>query len=149
MEKNQMGGDGSVKRFLFVFLQCTWGILQTLLGAIFWWNIRHYPTRLYRGCIETRWSGRGGMSLGLFIFTPGEDTPSYEKIRVHEYGHCIQSLVLGPGYLILALISVCWANIPWFRKLRREKKISYTACFVESWASRWGELVTGEAAIWN
>jgi hypothetical protein len=142
-------GRNNIKKLLMILLQCTWGLPQTILGAIFWWNIRHYPRRTYRGCIETQWGGMGGMSLGLFIFTPGEDTPNYEKIRVHEYGHCIQSLLLGPGYLILALISVCWANIPWFRKLRREKKIPYTACFVESWASRWGELVTGEAAIWN
>jgi hypothetical protein len=39
--------------------------------------------------------------------------------------------------------------MPYFINLRREKKIPYTACFVESWASKWGELVTGEDAIWN
>ena len=138
-----------MKRILFVLWQCTWGLPQTVLGAIFWWNIRHYPTHLYRGCIETQWSGGGGMSLGLFIFTPNEGSPHYEKIRVHEYGHCIQSLVLGPAYLILGLISVCWANIPYFRRLRKEKHIPYTSCFVESWASHWGQLVTKEDAIWN
>ena len=89
------------------------------------------------------------MSLGLFIFTPREDVPNMEKIRVHEYGHCVQSLVLGPLYLIVGLISVIWARTPCFINLRREKKIPYTACFVESWASKWGELVTGEDAIWN
>lgn len=138
-----------MKKILFVFLQCTWGIAQTLLGALFCLRFRHYPHRFYRGCIETRWNSGGGMSLGLFIFTPNHDRPEAAKIRVHEYGHCIQSLLLGPVYLLLGLISVCWANIPYFRKLRREKKIPYTACFVESWASSWGELVTGEEAIWN
>ena len=138
-----------MKKWLFIIWQCTWGLPQTILGAIFWWNIRHYPTHFYRGCLQTQWSGKGGLSLGLFIFTCKEGSPNYEKIRVHEYGHCIQSLVLGPAYLILGLISVCWANIPYFRKLRKEKNIPYTSCFVEGWASKWGELVTKEDAIWN
>ena len=30
-----------------------------------------------------------------------------------------------------------------------EKKLPYTACFVESWASKWGELVTGERSSWH
>lgn len=138
-----------MKRILVMLLQCTWGIAQTLLGAIVFLKFIRYPHRIYRGCIDTRWDSRGGMSLGLFIFTPDEETDRAEKVRVHEYGHCIQSIVLGPLYLIVGLISVSWANLPCFVKLRREKKIPYTACFVESWASKWGEWVTGEKAIWN
>ena len=34
-------------------------------------------------------------------------------------------------------------------RIRREKNLPYTACFVEAWASRWGEVFTGESAIWN
>ena len=138
-----------MKRFLFILLQCTWGFCQTLLGFLFFLNVRRYPHTTYRGCIDTRWNSRSGMSLGLFIFTPSEDRAGSEKIRVHEYGHCIQSIVLGPLYLLVGLISLGWARIPYFVKLRREKKIPYTACFVESWASKWGELATGEEAIWN
>ena len=138
-----------MKRVFIMFLQCTWGIVQTLMGAVVFLKLIRCPHRLYRGCIETQWDSRGGMSLGLFIFTPNEETERAEKVRVHEYGHCIQSIVLGPLYLIVGLISVTWANLPYFRKLRREKKIPYTSCFVESWASSWGEWVTGEDAIWN
>ena len=138
-----------MKKILFILLQCTWGLAQTLLGAIFCLSTRNCPRRFYRGCIETQWNSSGGMSLGLFIFTPNNERPETAKVRIHEYGHCIQSIVLGPLYLILGLISVCWANIPYFRKLRKRKKIPYTACFVESWASKWGELTTGEEAIWN
>ena len=139
-----------MKKFLFVLLQCTWGSAQTLLGFLFFLKFRKkYPHKFYRGTIDTRWRSRSGMSLGLFIFSPDEESEQAEQIRIHEYGHCIQSLVLGPAYLILGLISVCWANIPYFRKLRKEKNIPYTACFVESWASKWGELVTKEEAIWH
>ena len=139
-----------MKKFLFVLLQCTWGCAQTLLGFLFFLKFRKkYPHKFYRGTIDTRWRSRSGMSLGLFIFSPDEESEQAEQIRIHEYGHCIQSLLLGPGYLIVGLISVIWANHPHFRALRREKKLPYTSCFVESWASKWGEWVTGERAIWN
>jgi hypothetical protein len=138
-----------MRKFLFVFLQCTWGILQTLLGAIFFLNVRHYPHTTYRGCIDTKWNSRSGLSLGLFIFTPRDDLLDSDKIRVHEYGHCVQSLVLGPLYLLIGIVSLIWARNGFFIRLRREKKIPYTSCFVEAWASKWGELATGQKAIWN
>ena len=138
-----------MKKFFVMVLQCTWDIVQTLMGAVVCLKLIGCPHRIYRGCIDTRWNKRGGMSLGLFIFTPNEETERAQLVRVHEYGHCIQSIVLGPLYLIVALISVIWANLPYFRKLRKEKNIPYTSCFVESWASKWGEWVTGEKAIWN
>jgi hypothetical protein len=72
-----------------------------------------------------------------------------QEIRIHEYGHCIQSLFLGPLYLFVGIISVIWAGLPYFVKMRREKHIPYTACFVEHWASSWGEWVTKEKAVWN
>ena len=138
-----------MKRILVMVLQCTWGLAQTILGAFVFLKLLSCPHRIYRGSIDTRWEKRGGMSLGLFIFTPQEESERAQKVRVHEYGHCIQSIVLGPLYLIVGLISVTWANFPYFRKLRKEKNIPYTSCFVESWASKWGEWVTGEDAIWN
>ena len=139
-----------MKRILFTIVQCTWGILQTLLGFVIFLLHSKCPHKIYRGAIDTQWGPKGGMSLGLFIFTPVEDAPNNEKVRVHEYGHCIQSLLLGPLYLIIVgAVSYTWANLPYFRKLRKEKGIPYTACFVESWASKWGELVTGEEAIWH
>lgn len=136
-----------MKKALFIFLQCTWGIGQTLLGAIVFLLHLRQEHKVYRGCIDTRWNSPSGMSLGLFIFTPKEDRRDTEKIRVHEYGHCIQSMVLGPLYLVVGIISVVWGSLPYFVKLRREKGVPYTACFVEAWASKWGERVTGEKAI--
>ena len=58
--------------------------------------------------------------------------------------------MLGPLYLILVgLPSIIWANLPYVRKLRQEKGIRYVALYCESWASKWGELVTGEEASWH
>ena len=135
------------ERILFVILQCSWGILQTLIGVIVFCIMIRCPHKRYRGSIDTRWNLEKGLSLGLFLFTPNEETPDTNELRIHEYGHCIQSMLLGPFYLILVLISMIWAGFPYFVKLRKEKHIPYTACFVESWASKWGEQITGEQAI--
>ena len=137
------------KRILFILLQCTWGLLATLIGLGFFLANRKRPHRTYRGCIDTQWNHYGGLSLGLFIFTPQDRQENAQLIRVHEYGHCIQSLVLGPLMLFVGIVSVLWGDLPYFAKLRKEKKLPYTACFVEAWASKWGEKVTGEKAIWE
>lgn len=139
-----------MKRILYTVLQCTWGLAQTLLGFIIFLANPGCTHKIYRGCIDTHWKKRGGMSLGLFIFTPEESNVNSQPIRVHEYGHTIQSLMLGPLYLIIVgIVSFTWANLPVFRKMRREKGIPYTSCFCESWASSLGEKVTGEKAVWN
>ena len=93
-----------LKRILFTILQCTWGIIQTFLGAVIFIKLRKYPHMRYRGCVDTRWNISSGLSLGLFIFTPGEEDEDSQKIRVHEYGHCIQSIVLGPLYMLLGIM---------------------------------------------
>lgn len=137
-----------IKTALFILWQCTWGLPQTLLGLGFFIANRKKPHRMYRGCIDTQWNHHGGLSLGLFIFTPPDSRANAEKIRVHEYGHAIQSLLLGPLMFFVGVISVAWGNLPYFEKLRKERHLRYTACFVEAWASKWGEIVTGESAIW-
>lgn len=138
-----------MKKVLFIFLQCTWGIVQTLIGFGFFIALRKRPHRMYRGCIDTQWNHHGGLSLGLFIFTPPDEQQNADLIRVHEYGHAVQSLVLGPLMLFVGIISVLWGDLPYFARMRRDRRLPYTACFVEAWASRWGELVTGCKAIWE
>ena len=138
-----------MKKALFILLQCTWGLLQTLIGFGFFLALRKRPHRMYRGCIDTQWNHTGGLSLGLFIFTPPDTQSNADLIRVHEYGHAIQSLVLGPFMLAVGIVSVIWGNLPYFARLRKTKYLPYTACFVEAWASKWGEWVTGDKAIWE
>ena len=50
---------------------------------------------------------------------------------------------------IIGFVSLFWGSHPYFVKLREVKKLRYTSCFVEAWASRWGELITGDTAIWD
>lgn len=138
--------------------QCTWGILQTLLGLVMFithFNSKHYT---YHGAIITEWNVKSSMSLGLFVFVTSEPyfAPKYEgeisveelsnRLLVHEYGHTIQSLLLGPLYLIvIGIPSTLWGFLG--AKKRKEKQIPYGAFFTEEWANRLGEWVTDEKSI--
>ena len=73
-----------------------------------------------------------------------------ERLLVHEYGHTIQSLILGPLYLvIIGIPSTLWGFLPHFNKKRHEEKISYFSFFTEKWANYLGEYVTGQKSMEN
>ena len=74
---------------------------------------RNCAHQVYRCCIDTntKWNARGGLSLGPFIFTPKDDVENAQPIRVHEYGHTIQSLVLGSLMLLVGIVCVVWGAI--------------------------------------
>ena len=151
-----------MKKILYFIWQCTWGFLQSLLGFfVFLCHIkdRHY---FYHGAIITEWQPKSSVSLGLFIFITKEPY-FYEKLkdeysmgelssrlRVHEYGHTIQSLILGPLYLIIIGIpSTLWGFMPNLNRKRREEKLSYFSFFTEKWANQLGEKVTKEKSMEN
>lgn len=134
-----------MRAILYGILQIFWGLPQTLLGfAVFLCFCRgkHYR---YRGAVVTEWKKRCGLSLGLFLFVPEGD---YGKnFLVHEYGHTIQSLLLGPLYLlVIGIPSAVWCNLPWCVSCRRKKKRAYSEFYTERWANRLGEKKTGERA---
>ena len=53
-----------------------------------------------------------------------------DRLLVHEYGHTIQSLILGPLYLVLIGIpSTLWGFL--LGKRRKEKQIPYGAFFLQ------------------
>ena len=133
-----------MRRFLFILVQLTWGLPQSILGFILflYWRRRGALHHAYHGAIVTEWAAGGGVSLGLFVFVSVNARPG---VTVHEYGHCIQSLMLGPLYLLaVGLPSYIWANLPALRKMRRETGRSYYSVYPENWANRLGEWATGE-----
>ena len=149
-----------MKIFLYRLWQCTWGFLQTLLGFfVFLMNIkcRHYS---YYGAIITEWNDKSSVSLGMFVFVTAEpffaeklsseytEKELSERLLVHEYGHTIQSLLLGPLYLIvIGIPSTLWGFLPSLNKKRHDEKISYFSFFTESWANSCGETVTGKKSM--
>ena len=129
---------------LFWVLQCTWGILQTFLGLLVF--LVHYKDRhyFYKGVIATEWHRNEGLSLGLFIFAWPDD----ERVVVHEYGHCIQSALLGPLYLpIIGIPSAIWANTPALEQARIHHHKSYYRFYPEKWANRLGKRATGKEPL--
>ncbi len=140
---------------IYPIIQWTWGILQNVLGGIVWLlNCKNKHNR-YHGARVTIWKAKSSVSLGMFIFIT-EEPFFYDKLKnnytmselsqrllVHEYGHTIQSLILGPLYLFLMGIpSTIWGFLPCLNKKRKEQQISYFAFFTEKWANYLGEKTT-------
>ncbi|MBQ8687069.1 MAG: hypothetical protein IJ512_00815 [Ruminococcus sp.] len=136
-----------MRRMLYILLQCTWGFPQTLLGAvIFLLNLQRRHD-LYHGAVVSSWGMRSSASIGLFIFI-SERHENSRRLLVHEYGHTLQSLLLGPLYLpLIGLPSMLWMMLPCFRKLRNRRHTSYYRFYTESWANCWGEKICREPAM--
>lgn len=119
-----------------VFMQ-VWQLPQNLVGLVFGWFLkgkRAYPTppgipKQIR--IVGAEKMYGAISLGNFIYGR---TPLYKTMVLHEYGHCRQSRILGPFYLVvIGLPSLIWA-LTWNPGRRR----GYYEFFTERWADRLG-----------
>ena len=147
-----------MKKVLFFLIQSTWGIIQSLAGLVlFLVNIRnkHY---FYHGAVVTEWRSLSSVSLGLFVFVTerrirdmrsgGVPTDRIKRaLLVHEYGHSVQSLILGPFYLpLIGIPSLLWATMPKFR-VRRLVGTPYSAFWTERSANRLGEKVTREESL--
>lgn len=131
---------------LYTLLQWTWGLVQNLLGAFLFLflNLKERGRRIsyFHGALVCSWHLSGSMGLGMFIFfgNSSKDEASAHALKVHEFGHTIQSCILGPLYLfVIGLPSLAWANIPYFRTRRRTHHISYFVFYPEKWANAEGE----------
>lgn len=134
-----------MKTLLFRIWQWTWGFPQSLIGLIICLLHKDAPKKEYHGCIVTRWKQSGSMSLGMFLFLSERSYDGDPQVQVHEFGHAVQSVILGPLYLpIMGIPSFLWCNLKPCRKLRREKGVSYYRLYTESTANYLGSLVTKE-----
>jgi len=133
-----------LKFFLFCAVQFTWGLPQNLVGGIAWLLLRkkHKQERFHYSFVTYVSAERlEGTTLGMFIFINPEHPDSWvHDIRIHEYGHTIQSLVLGPLDILLAgLPSAVWFSLPALKRYREKNQVSYFRFYPESWANRWGQ----------
>ena len=145
----------------YILIQCTWGILQTVLGFIVFLiniNNKHY---FYDGAIVTARQAPSSVSLGMFVFVTSNprkdkrvenkipDEELSQRLLVHEYGHTIQSLIFGPLYLIvMGIPSTLWGFLPSYQK-KRNSGVSYFSFFTERFANYLGEKVTKERSMEN
>ena len=124
----------------FVFVQWTYGILQNSMGFIlfvYWAGIRKSGVSGYRSAVVTECKRTDGLSLGMFVFTGNSDN---RKLVSHEYGHTLESLILGPLYLpIIGLPSLIWAQSKRLGSAWRKGQKDYYAFYPEKWANRLGK----------
>ena len=135
----------SAKFAPLMVLHATWGLLQNLAGIVTLAVVGRGARRhWFRAAYITEWPYTSGLSLGAFIFVPKNCSAS---LYVHEYGHTIQSLMLGPVYLLaIGLPSLVWARSPYLCRRRTERGTSYYSFWPERWANHLGERVTGNPA---
>lgn len=77
----------------------------------------------------------GGIALGRYVLISGYYASAYD-VWAHERGHSIQSMILGPLYLIvIGLPSLLWAA--WWN---RDRDCSYYSFYTERWADRLGDV---------
>lgn len=147
------------KTLVFCLVQLVWGFPQTLAGLIMFALVPGDKNERFRCAFVTKWSSPRGLSLGPFIFVPARERAAAplaraplalheERLRVHEYGHCIQSLIFGPLYLpLFAIPSMIWAGLPALARLRSSRALPYHRFYTESFANWLGERVTGKEAL--
>lgn len=151
-----------MKKIFYIFFQCTWGILQTFAGFflfLIYFREKHF---FYHGAVVTQWKNGSSVSLGLFVFVSKrfeinkKKNPSCvesevsSRLLVHEYGHTIQSILLGPFYIFaIGVPSLLWAGLPLFSKIRSKKVLSYFSFYTECWANCLGEKFTGQKSMEN
>ena len=136
-----------MKAVLWIIWQATWCLPQNLAGLILLLLLRRERHFRFHGAIVTPWDHRGCTSLGAFIFIDRHAVRD-RPLLVHEYGHTVQTLILGPVWLlVIALPSVIWCGLPALVKLRREKNISYYWLYCEGWANLCGLYGTKEKFV--
>ena len=136
----------TVNRHVVRLMHATWGLPQALAGAAV--NLvvgKRVRRQRFRSAVVTEWSLKSGLSLGPFIFVPrGCD----HRLVVHEYGHTVQSLILGPLYLpVIVVPSLVWAGVPALERRRVRRCVSYYDFFTERWANALAERVCHERSM--
>jgi len=139
-------------RFMDIFLW-SWCLPQTLMGHLM------YKKYIKKGLVlstkkhklgtilirETKLGG--GRSLGKYIFTYDYTNSkaskqwkeaAQERMDRHEYGHAIQSYILGPLYLfVVGLPSITMNMMTKAGILKRE---TYYKRWPETWADKLGKV---------
>ena len=129
------------RRILFYLLQFTWGLPVNIVGLLVFLCCRkRFRSETFCNSIVTYLPGdRGGLSLGIFIFLNTQDVC---RLRIHEYGHTVQCLFLGPLYWIVVMLpSAIWYHF--FVGYRKKRGVPYDALYCERWATAWGKQWSG------
>lgn len=142
-----------IKEWVLTF----WTMIQSTLGLILigitWaeevdFKVKDKTYKIYIArYLNSFWSG---VSLGEYIVFAKKDYVDEISVR-HEYGHHIQSLILGPLYLLLIGIPSVLGNV-WDRIAHRKwsywkrEQWYYTQPW-EQWADEFGGITLSDRGI--
>lgn len=130
-----------MKKFLFYFLNFTWGLPMNIIGGLVAATLllaNGHPTRHKNDVHFELGKNWGGVSLGIFFLT---QTGSSEHLRDHEYGHSIQNAIYGPFMIVLVAIPSFiryWYRELFFYRRGKEPKTSYESIWFERQATNFG-----------
>lgn len=135
-----------MKKILYYLVQFTWALPQNIMG--FFLSLKYRKNKremFFNSLVSYHKENWGGISLGMFTVINGDrDDEWINGSKVHEFGHSIQSLILGPFYFfIIGIPSMIWCNSKKYNKLRAEKDLSYFDFYPEKWANYLGSTITG------
>lgn len=138
---------------LYRLIQWTWGIPQNIIGLLIFLCCTDRKYQSYHGALVSNWNREAMCAgCGMFIFM-GKSTSfdtkkaiseqkSVQRLLIHEYGHTIQSLILGPLFLfVITIPSALWALLPFFKNRRMQRGTSYYSAFTERWADALGSYI--------
>ena len=109
-------------------LTYAWQLPQNLLGLLLR-TIYKGTDSEYEGAVVRRsLKMQGGISLGRYVIV---NQFASRKTVMHEYGHCRQSLYLGPLYLLVV-------GLPSIVRASLGKPATYYDFYTEKWADRLG-----------
>lgn len=122
-----------------------WEFPQTWLGFglamyLMWKDSKKFKVTPYRDSVIIRSPHYkyGGVSLGGYIFLHWNNY--LKDSQAHEYGHCIQSKILGPLYLlVIAIPSIVHL---WIHKAKYDGK-KHAPIYYHFYTEKWADKLVG------
>ena len=136
-------------KILLFLVNISWCLPQNIVGFVVWFYLKvtgrikfvefvDYPDgstiKSYTWTIQS-----GSMSVGEFRFMYDYRAEStYKTVLAHEYGHTLQSYLLGWLYLpVIAIPSILWCS--WISNWKCNIGKEYDTFYTEKWATALGE----------
>ena len=119
------------------FINWTWELPQTLLGWVIMKKVKVYKIENFKGVkLVLMEDKKFGISLGRYVIINKRHS---QNTKNHEYGHCIQSKIFGPLYLLIIGLPSITLNIL-SDIIGGEFKSNYYNRFPENWADKLGKV---------
>ena len=134
-----------MKKIFYIMTQIFWCFPQNLIGLMLFLIYYQKEFDFFRGAVVIPWNRNCCTSLGCFIFIEESAFRLNHPLLLHEYGHTLQSCILGWFYLpVIFLPSVIWFSFPPLKRFRSRHNFSYYRFYTERWANFLAEKITHE-----